>query len=82
MALWHGNRVEKLAFDSKFLKEQVYDIPIIGVGNITVGSTGKTPHVEYIVSNLASDYNLAVLSGDTSARQRALCSPTQKARPT
>ena len=49
-------------FDSKFLKEQVYDIPIIGVGNITVGGTGKTPHVEYIVSNLASDYNLAVLS--------------------
>ncbi|MDE6772692.1 MAG: tetraacyldisaccharide 4'-kinase [Muribaculaceae bacterium] len=49
-------------FDSRILKEEEYDIPIIGVGNITVGGTGKTPHVEYIVSNLAADYKIAVLS--------------------
>lgn len=49
-------------FDTKLLKEEEFDIPVVGVGNITVGGTGKTPHVEYIVSNLATEYNLAVLS--------------------
>lgn len=54
--------VRNWLFDSKILKETEFDIPIIGVGNITVGGTGKTPHVEYIVSNLAADYKIAVLS--------------------
>ena len=44
-------------FDSKFLKEQVYDIPIIGVGNITVGGTGKTP-----LSRLRQNMNISGLS--------------------
>lgn len=49
-------------FDSNFLKSVEYDIPIIGVGNLTVGGTGKTPHVEYIVSHLSLEYKVAVLS--------------------
>jgi len=49
-------------FDVRILKEEEYDVPVVGVGNITVGGTGKTPHVEYIVSQLAADYNIAVLS--------------------
>jgi len=50
-------------FDKGFiLKEQRFDIPVVGVGNITVGGTGKTPHVEYIVENLLGEYNIAVLS--------------------
>ena len=55
--------VRNWLFDNKIiLHEEEYDIPIVGVGNITVGGTGKTPHVEYIVSNLASEYKTAVLS--------------------
>lgn len=54
--------VRNWLFDSKILKEEEFDIPVIGVGNITVGGTGKTPHVEYIVSRLADDRNIAVLS--------------------
>ncbi len=49
-------------FDNHILKQQEYDVPIICVGNITVGGTGKTPHVEYIIENLSLDYNIAVLS--------------------
>jgi tetraacyldisaccharide 4'-kinase len=37
-------------------------MPVISVGNITVGGTGKTPHVEYLVQLLKNDYKLAVLS--------------------
>lgn len=54
--------VRNWLFDSKILKEEEYEIPVVGVGNITVGGTGKTPHVEYIVSNIASDFKTAVLS--------------------
>ncbi|MDE6445002.1 MAG: tetraacyldisaccharide 4'-kinase, partial [Muribaculaceae bacterium] len=55
--------VRNWLFDNRIiLQEEEYDIPIVGVGNITVGGTGKTPHVEYIVSNLAAECNLAVLS--------------------
>ncbi len=49
-------------FDNKVLSQSEYDVPVVSVGNITVGGTGKTPHVEYILSCMASDYNIAVLS--------------------
>lgn len=39
-------------FDFGILHEKEFDIPIISIGNITIGGTGKTPHTEYIVSML------------------------------
>lgn len=44
------------------LKEKQFAIPIISVGNITVGGTGKTPHIEYLVSLLKDDFRIATLS--------------------
>lgn len=49
-------------FDWKILKEHEFDIPIITVGNLAVGGTGKTPHVEYIVDAFRHRYHIAVLS--------------------
>lgn len=43
-------------------KSKEYDIPIICVGNISVGGTGKTPHTEYLVRLLKDQYKVAVLS--------------------
>lgn len=54
--------VRNKLFDLKILKEKEYDIPIICVGNITVGGTGKTPHVEYLISKLALEYKIGVVS--------------------
>ncbi len=49
-------------FNVGLLHQQSYDIPVISVGNITVGGTGKTPHVEYLVRLLYKLAKVAVLS--------------------
>lgn len=49
-------------YDWGMFRSETFDIPVISVGNLTVGGTGKTPHVEYIVEYLSSIYNVAVLS--------------------
>ncbi|MBR4645099.1 MAG: tetraacyldisaccharide 4'-kinase [Bacteroidaceae bacterium] len=57
-----GSDVRNLFFDMGILSSKKYEIPIIGVGNITAGGTGKTPHIEYLIRLLAKDYKVAVLS--------------------
>jgi len=49
-------------FDYKILKTTEFDLPIISVGNITVGGTGKTPHIEYLVELLKDQYKIFTLS--------------------
>ena len=50
------------AFDAGLLKSRSFGIPTICVGNISVGGTGKTPHIEYIIRLLKEQYAVAVLS--------------------
>lgn len=57
-----GVDIRNALFDIGVLKSVSYDIPIINVGNITVGGTGKTPHVEYLIRLLSGRYRVAVLS--------------------
>lgn len=54
--------VRNLLFDWGVLKSTVVSIPTICVGNLTVGGTGKTPHVEYVVELLRHSVNVATLS--------------------
>lgn len=49
-------------FDWGILKQERFDVPVIVVGNLAVGGTGKTPHTEYIVEGLRHSFHLAVLS--------------------
>lgn len=57
-----GVWVRNLLFDTEVLKSRKYDVPVISVGNITVGGAGKTPHVEYLVSLLHNRVKTVVLS--------------------
>ncbi len=49
-------------FNFHILKQTEFELPILSVGNITVGGTGKTPHVEYLVKLLHKKFKIAVLS--------------------
>lgn len=49
-------------FDKNYLKSSAFNFPIICVGNLAVGGTGKTPMVEYLIRILGNDYRIATLS--------------------
>ena len=57
-----GVRVRNELFELGLLKQRSFDIPVISVGNITVGGSGKTPHVEYLIRLLKDKTKVAVLS--------------------
>ncbi|MBT3871616.1 MAG: tetraacyldisaccharide 4'-kinase [Flavobacteriaceae bacterium] len=51
-----------LCYDKRWFKSKSYAIPIICVGNLSTGGTGKSPMIEYLISFLKEDYKVAVLS--------------------
>lgn len=55
-------RLRNTLFDIGALKSRSFTVPTIAVGNITVGGTGKTPHVEYLIRLLQDKFRVAVLS--------------------
>ena len=57
-----ASKLRNTLFEMGVLKMRSFKIPIISVGNITVGGTGKTPHVEYLVRLLKDQFRVAVLS--------------------
>ena len=58
LVMWIRNRL----YDSGTLTAVSFDIPMIAVGNLSVGGTGKTPHVEYLIRLLKERFSVATLS--------------------
>lgn len=57
-----GVRLRNMLFDTGILESRSFPIPVISVGNITVGGAGKTPHVEYLIRLLCETKRVSVLS--------------------
>ena len=57
-----GVNIRNRLFNLHILKVHEFDIPIICIGNITVGGTGKTPHTETLIAELRKDFRVACLS--------------------
>ncbi|MBQ9632032.1 MAG: tetraacyldisaccharide 4'-kinase, partial [Lachnospiraceae bacterium] len=57
-----GVGLRHLLYDEHILPSTTVSVPTICVGNIAVGGTGKTPHVEYLIRLLSPHYKVAVLS--------------------
>ena len=55
-------RLRNWLFDKNYLKSAKFNFPIICVGNLATGGTGKTPMVEYLIRLLRNDYAVATLS--------------------
>ena len=54
--------IRNFLFDKGIFKSYSFEIPIIAVGNLSVGGTGKTPQIEYLIRLLSKDYKIAILS--------------------
>ncbi len=54
--------IRNFLYDNGILKSFSFDIPIIAVGNLSVGGTGKTPQIEYLIRLLSPNYKIATLS--------------------
>ena len=63
-ALIYGwvTRFRNFLFDIGVLQSKSYSIPVISIGNLSAGGTGKTPHVEYLIRLLKDEFKIAVLS--------------------
>ena len=54
--------IRNFLYDKGILKSYSFQLPVIAVGNLSVGGTGKTPQIEYLIRLLSPKYKVATLS--------------------
>lgn len=59
---WLVTFIRNWLYDVGFFKSKSYNLPIIAIGNLSAGGTGKTPHTEYLIRLLSDNFKVAVLS--------------------
>ena len=58
LIIWIRNKM----FDNGWLSTSEFNLPLIGIGNLTAGGTGKSPMVEFILARFIAQFRIAVLS--------------------
>jgi len=76
--------IRNILYDYRILHSKKFGIPVICIGNITVGGTGKTPHTEYIINLLRKEFKVAVLSRGYKRRSKGfrIVTPSSTVRET
>ena len=59
---WIGTSVRNGLYNTGIMRSQSFNIPIINVGNLTVGGTGKSPHIMYLIDLLKNEKLIGTLS--------------------
>jgi tetraacyldisaccharide 4'-kinase len=59
---WLVTFIRNFLYDIGVFKSESFDVPIIAVGNLSVGGTGKSPQIEYLIRLLSDNYQVATLS--------------------
>lgn len=57
-----GISLRNMLYDLDLVKASTFNLPIISVGNLSIGGAGKTPHVEYLITLLSPYINVGTLS--------------------
>lgn len=65
-------------YDNGIFKSYSFDIPIIAVGNLSVGGTGKTPQIEFLIRLLQKKYQVATLSRGYKRKSEGFLLATEK----
>jgi len=75
--------IRNFLFDKGILKSYSFQLPVIVVGNLSVGGTGKTPQIEYLIRLLSERFSLATLSRGYKRKSEGfiLRMPTQLQKP-
>src|SRR5688572_22601242 len=59
---WLGIAVRNWLYNTNILHSTSFGLPVICVGNLAVGGTGKSPMVEYLIVLLREQFKIAILS--------------------
>jgi tetraacyldisaccharide 4'-kinase len=59
---WLITALRNLLYNAGIFKSYSFALPVIAVGNLSTGGTGKTPQTEYLIRLLANNYRVATLS--------------------
>jgi tetraacyldisaccharide 4'-kinase len=55
-------KIRSVLYKNNILKKKEAEVPVISIGNITTGGTGKTPFTAFLAEELKSDYKIAIIS--------------------
>lgn len=76
-----GVAVRNLMFKWHILRQREFPVPVVVVGNIGVGGTGKTPHTEYIINLLRNKYHIGMLSRGYKRKTKGFVLATKRSTP-
>ena len=76
-----GVWMRNLMFKWRILKQREFDIPVVVVGNLAAGGTGKTPHVEYVIDLLKFKYRIGMISRGYKRNTKGFVLATRRSTP-